>query len=175
MCVQLLSHDWLFETPWDAACQASQCFAIFSSLLKLISIKSMMPSNHLILFHPLLLLPSIFPSIRVFSNESALCIRWPNYWSLNFNISPSNIQDWFPLELTGWISLQSKGSSKDILHGKKKPENGYLGKEWESFTRKNPKDSQNIYCPVSCCEVLAVHLSFSLRNTCSIQQPLIFY
>ena len=85
-----------------------------------------------------------------------------------------NIQDWFPLELTGWISLQSKGPSKDFLHCRE-PENGYLGKEWETFTRKNPEDSQNIYCPVLCCEVLAVHLSFSLRNTCSIQQPLIFY
>ena len=79
------------------------------TLLKLISIESVMPSNHLILSHPLLLLPSIFPSIRVLSNESVLCIRWPKYWSFSFNISPSNeFQDWFPLGLTSWISLQSK-------------------------------------------------------------------
>ena len=77
------------------------------------SIESVMPSNHLILCRPLLLLPSIFPSIRVFSNESALHIRWPKYWSFSFNISPSNEhQDWSPLGWTGWISLQSKGLSR---------------------------------------------------------------
>ena len=80
------------------------------SIHKLMSIVPVMPSNHLILCHPLLLLPSIFPSIRVFSNESALCIRWRKYWSFSFNIVlPMNIQDWFPLGWTGWISLQSKG------------------------------------------------------------------
>ena len=68
--------------------------------------------QHLILCHPLLLLPSVFPSIRVFSNESVLHIRWPKYWSFSFNISPMNIQDWFPLGWTGWISLQSKGLSR---------------------------------------------------------------
>ena len=82
--VQSLSCVQLFATPWKAALQA------FLSLLKLISIESVMPSNHLILCHPLLLLPSILPSIRVFSNESALCIRWPKYWDFSFNISPSN-------------------------------------------------------------------------------------
>ena len=76
-------------TPWTAARQASLSFIITRSLLKLMSIESVMPSNHLILYHPLLL-PSIFPSIRVFSNESALRIRWPKYWSFNFSISPSN-------------------------------------------------------------------------------------
>ena len=78
------------------------------------SIESVMPSNHLILCRPLLLLPSIFPSIRVFSNESTLRNRWPKYWSFSFSISPSNeyIQDWFPLGWTGWISLQSKGLSR---------------------------------------------------------------
>ena len=77
------------------------------------SIESVMPSNHLILHHPLLLPPSIFPGIRVFSDESGLHIRWPNYWSFSFNISPIiNIQDWFPLGWTGWISLQSKGLSR---------------------------------------------------------------
>ena len=106
---------------------------------------------------------------RLFASGGQIIGAWTSTSFLRMNI-----QDWFPLELTSWISLQSKGPSKDVLHGKK-PENEYLGKEWESFTRKNPKDSQNIYCPVLCCEVLAVHLSFSLRNTCSIQQPLIFY
>ena len=77
----------LFVTPWTAAGQASLSI---TNLLKLLSIETVMPSNHLILCHPLLLLPSIFPSIRVFSNESALCIRWPKYWSFSFNISPSN-------------------------------------------------------------------------------------
>ena len=75
--VQLLSHVWLLATPWTAACQASLSITISWSLLKLMSIESVMPSNHLLLCHPLLLLPSIFPSIRVFSNESALHIRWP--------------------------------------------------------------------------------------------------
>ena len=82
-----------FATPWIAACQASLTITSSRSLLKLMSIKSMMPSNHLILCHPLLLLPSIFPSIRVFSSESVLCIRWPNYWSFSFSISLSNMQD----------------------------------------------------------------------------------
>ena len=75
-----------------------------------------MPSNHLILCRPLLLLLSVFPSIRVFSNESDFCIRWPNYWSFSFNISPSvNTQDWSPLGWTGWISLQSQGTLKSLL------------------------------------------------------------
>ena len=79
-----------FATPWIAACQASLSIPNSRSLLKLMSIESVMPSNHLILCHLLLLLTSIFPSIRVFSNESILCIRWPKYWSFSFNISPSN-------------------------------------------------------------------------------------
>ena len=88
--VQSLSHIRLFATPWTAAHQASLYITNSRSLLKLMSIELVMPSNHLILCHPLLLLPSIFPSIRVFSNESVLCIRWPKYWSSSFNISPSN-------------------------------------------------------------------------------------
>ena len=88
--VQSLSHVRLFATPWTAARQASLSFNISWSLLKFMSIKSVMPANHLILCHPLLLLPSVFPSIKVFSNESVLHIRWPKYWSLSFNISPSN-------------------------------------------------------------------------------------
>ena len=88
--VQLLSHVRLFATPWTTACQASLSVTNSQSLLKLISIELVMPSNHLILCHPLVLLPSIFPSTRVFSNELALHIRWPKYWSFSFSISPSN-------------------------------------------------------------------------------------
>ena len=87
--VQPLSHVQLFATPWTTACQASLSITNSWSLPKLMSIKLVMPSNDLILCHPLLL-PSIFPNIRVFSNESTLCIRWPKYWSFSFNISPSN-------------------------------------------------------------------------------------
>ena len=111
--VQLLSCVRLFVTQWTAACQASLSIINSWSLLKLMSIESVMPSNHLILCHPLLLPPSISPSIRIFSDESALRIRWPKYWSFSFNISPSNnTQDWSPLGWTGWISLQSKGLSR---------------------------------------------------------------
>ena len=88
--VQSLSHVWLFATPWTTARQASLSITNSWSLLKLMSIVSMMPSNHLTLCRPLLLLPSIFSSIRVFSDESVLCIRWPKYWSFSFSISPSN-------------------------------------------------------------------------------------
>ena len=88
--VQSLSRVRLFATPWTAACQASLSIIDSQSLLKLMSIELVMPSNHLILCHPLLLLPSIFPSIRVFPNESALHIRWPKYWSFSFSISPSS-------------------------------------------------------------------------------------
>ena len=111
--VQSLSPVLHFATPWTAACQASLCFTISWSLLKLMSIESVMPSNYLVLCHPLLL-PSVFPSIRVFSSESALHIRGPKYWSLGLSISvlPLNIQDWFPLGLTDLIFLQSKGLSR---------------------------------------------------------------
>ena len=103
--VQSLTHVQLFATPWTAACQASLSFTISYSLLKLISIESVMPSNHLTLCCPLLLLPSIFPSIDVFSNESVLPIKWPKYWSFSFSISPSSeyaglisfMIDWFDL------------------------------------------------------------------------------
>ena len=88
--VQSLSHVRLFATPWTAAHQASLSITNFRSLLKLMSIESVMPSNHLIFCCPLLLLPSIFLSIRVFSNESVLCIKWPKYWGFSFSISPSN-------------------------------------------------------------------------------------
>ena len=108
--VQSLSHVQLFATPWTTARQASLSITNSQRLLKLMSIELVMPSNHLILCHPLLLLPLITPSIKFFSNESVLCIRWPKYWSLSFSVSlPMNNQDLFLLEWTGWISLQSKG------------------------------------------------------------------
>ena len=97
--VQLLSRVRLFATPWTTACQTSLSIINSQSPSKLMSIESVMPSSHLILCHPLLLLPSIFPSMRVFSNESALRIRWPKYWSLSFNISPSK-------EHPGWVSFR---------------------------------------------------------------------
>ena len=88
--VRSLSHIWLFATPWTAAHQTSLSFTISWNLLKLMSIESMMPFNYLILCHPFLLRPSIFPNIRVFSNELVLLIRWPEYWSFSFSSSPSN-------------------------------------------------------------------------------------
>ena len=121
--VQSLSHVQLFATPW--ARQASLSITNFWNLLRLMSIKSVMPSNHLILCHPLLLLPSIFPSIRVFSNESVLCIRWPRYWSFSFSISPSKEYsrlisfriDWFDLLAVQGTqeSLQYHSSKASIL------------------------------------------------------------
>ena len=97
--VQSFSHIWLFVTPWTAACHASLSITNAQSLFKLMSIKSVMSFNHLILCCSLLLLPSIFPSIRVFSNESVLHLRWPKYWSFSFSISPSN-------EYSGLISFR---------------------------------------------------------------------
>ena len=102
-----------FATPWIAACQASLSITNSWSSPKLMSIELVMPSNHVILCYPHLLLPSIFPIIGVFSNESDLHTRWPKYWSFILNISPSNnTQDWSPLGWTGWISLQSKRLSR---------------------------------------------------------------
>jgi len=113
--VQSFSCLRLLVTLWTAARQASLSITNSRSPPKPMSIKSVMPSNHLILCHPLLLLLPIFPSIRIFSNESALRIRWPKYWSFSFSISPSNeysgLED-IPWGLTGWISLQSKGLSR---------------------------------------------------------------
>ena len=103
----------LFMIPWTAVCQASLSFSISQSLLELMSTESVMPSNHLILCCSLLLLPSIFPSTRVFSRESALCIRWPKYWSFSFSISPYNeYSELVSFTLTGLISLLSKGLSR---------------------------------------------------------------
>ena len=117
--VQLLSHVQLFVTPWTAICQASLSFTISWNLLKLMSIELIMLSNHLILCRPLLLPPSVFPSIRIFSNESVLHIRWPKYWS--FSISPSN-------EYSGLISfridrldlLAVQGTLKSLQHSVQK-------------------------------------------------------
>ena len=114
--IQLLSHVRLFTTPWTAARQASLSITNSWSLLKFMSIVLVMPFNHLILCHPLLFLPSIFPSNRVFSNDSVLCIRWPKYWSFSFSISPSNEYsrlisfriDWFDL-------LAVQGTLKSLL------------------------------------------------------------
>ena len=114
--VQLLSHVRLFATPWTAARQAFLSITNSQSLLKLMSIESVMPSNHLILCRPLLLPPSIFPSIRVFSNESALRIRWPKYWSFSFNISPSNEHPGLISLRMDWLDLLSvQGTLKSLL------------------------------------------------------------
>ena len=114
--VQLLSRFQLFVTPWTAACQASLPITNAWSLLKLMSIESVMPSNHLMLCCPLRLLPSIFPSIRVFSNESALCIRWPKYWSFSFNISPSNEHPGLLSFRMDWLDLLAvQGTLKSLV------------------------------------------------------------
>ena len=113
-CIQSFSHVWLCD-PMDCS-TARLPFTTSQSLLKLMSIKPVMPSNHLVLWGPLLLLPSIFPSIKVFSNESTLCITWPKYWSFSFGIRPSNdIQGWFLLGLTSLISLLFKGLFKRVF------------------------------------------------------------
>ena len=113
--VQLLRCVQLFATPWTAAHQASLSFTISQSLLKLMSIESVMPPNHLILCHPLLLLPLIFPSITVFSNESALHITWPKYWSFSFSISPSNEYSGL-ISFIDWLDLLAvQGTLKSLL------------------------------------------------------------
>ena len=114
--VQWLSHVQLFATPWTAAHQALLSIANSRSLLKLMSIVSVMPSSHLILGRPLLLLPSIFPNIRVFSDDSVLCIRWPKYWSFSFNISPSNEHSGLISFTMDWLDLLAiQGILKSLL------------------------------------------------------------
>ena len=114
--VQSLSRVWLFVTPWTAAHQASLSIINSQSLPKLMSIDSVMPSNHLILCHPLLLPPSIFPSIRVFSNESTLRMRWPKYWSFSFSISPSNEHPGLISLRMDWLDfLTVQGTLKSLL------------------------------------------------------------
>ena len=114
--VQSLSCVQLFATPWTVACQASLSIANSQSWLKLMSIESVMPSNHLILYLPLLLPPSLFPSIRVFSNESVLRIRWPKYWSFSFSISPSNEYSGLISFRIDWLDLFAvQGTFKSLL------------------------------------------------------------
>ena len=114
--VQSLSHVQLFATPWTAAHQASLSITNSQSLLKLMSIESMMPSNHLIFCHPLLLLPSIFPRIRVFSNQLVLLIRWPKYWSFSMSINPSNEYLGFISFRMDWLDLLAvQGTLKGLL------------------------------------------------------------
>ena len=114
--VQSLSRVWLYLTPWTTALQATLSITNSQSLPKLMSIESVMPSNHLILCRPLLLLPSIFPSIRVFSNESALCIRWPKHWSFSFRISPSNEHPRLIPFRMDWLDLLAvQGTLKSLL------------------------------------------------------------
>ena len=114
--VQSLSHVQLFAIPWIAARQASLSITNSQNSPKLMSIKSVLPSSHLILYHPLLLLPPIPPSIRVFSNESALCIRWPKYWSFSFTISPSNEHPGLISFRMDWLDLLAvQGPLKNLL------------------------------------------------------------
>ena len=114
--VQLLNRVWLFATHWRAACQASLSITNSRSLPKLMSIELVMPSNHLILCHPLLFLPSIFPNIRVFTNESALRIRWPKYWSFSFKISPSSEHPELISFRMDWLDLLAvQGTLKNLL------------------------------------------------------------
>ena len=114
--VKSFSCVWLFATPWTATHQASLSITNSRSLLKLMSIKLVMPSNHLILCHPLLLLPSIFPSIRVFSSDSVLCIRWPKYWSFSFSISPSSEYSGLIFFRIDWLDILAvQGTLKSLL------------------------------------------------------------
>ena len=126
--VQSLSHVWLCVTLWTTGCQVSLSITNFQSLLKLMSIESMMPSNCLILCHPLLLLPSIFSSIRVFSSELALHIRWPKYWNFSFSIRPSN-------DYSGLISFRM--DCFDLLAVQGSPESSLTSQVFSNTTVKN--------------------------------------
>ena len=115
-CIQLLSHVQRFVAPWTAACQVSLSFTISQSLLKLMSIESVMLYNHLVLCHPLLFLSLIFPSIRVFFNKLAVCIRWPKYWSFSLSINPSNEYSELISFRTDWYDLVAvQGTLKSLL------------------------------------------------------------
>ena len=132
--VQSLSHVRLFETPWAAVHQASLSITNCRSLLKLMSNELVMPSNHLILCCPLLQ-PSIFPSIKVFLNESALCIRWPKYWSFSFNISPSNEHPGLISFRMDWLDLLAvQGTLKSLGLDKHKWKLPVLCSEWVDLT-----------------------------------------
>ena len=138
--VQSLSRVLLLATPWTAARQVSLSFTSSQSLLKLMSIESVMPSNHLILCHPLILLPSIFPSIRVFSNESVLHIRWPKYWSFSFSICPSN-------EYSGLISFRIDWFDLLAVQGTLK----------SLFQHHNSKASSSVLCLLYDPTLLSTH------------------
>ena len=125
--VQSRSRARLFLTPWTEACQASLSFTISWTLLRFMSTESVMPSNHLILWSPLLLLPSVFPSIRVFSNESALCIRWPKYWNFSFSVSPSN-------EYLGLISFRINWFDLLAVQGDLKTQESSPAPQYETIT-----------------------------------------
>ena len=112
--VQSLSHFWLFLNPWSAACPGFPVLHHFSQLIQLMSFESVMPSNHLTLCHPLFLRSSVFPSIRVFSDESALCIRWPKYWSCSFSSSPSNKYSGLTSFRIDWFDLTVQGTLKNL-------------------------------------------------------------
>ena len=136
--VQSLSRVWLFATPWTAACQASLSFTSSRSLLKLLSIKSVMPSNHLILCCPLLLLPSIFPSIRGFSIESVLCIRWPKYWSFSFSISPSNEYSGLISFKMDWLDLLAvQGTLKRVFTNTTVQKHQFFGAQLSSLSNSH--------------------------------------
>ena len=152
---QSLSCVWPFKTPWTIACQASLFFTISRSFLKSMFNEFVTPSNHLILCCLILLLPSIFPSIRVFSSDSALHIRCPKYWGFNFSIIfPRNIQGWFPLGLAGLISFLSKGFSR-VFSSTKIWKHQYFGAQpslWSIFhisTRLLEKPWLWLYGPLS--------------------------
>ena len=139
--IQSLSRAWLFETPWTAAHQASLSINNFWSLLKLTSTESVMPSNHLILCCPLLL-PSIFPSIRVFSNESVLHIRWTKYWSFTFSISPSNEYSGMISFRMDWLDIRAvQGTLKRLLHPCDFPGKSY----WSGVPLPSPIKKQGHY------------------------------
>ena len=144
--VQLLCHVWLFVTPWIAARQASLSITNSQSLLKLMSIESVMPSNHLILYRPLLLLPPIPPRIRVFSNESVLHMRWPKYWSFSLSISPSNEHPGLISFRMDWLDLLTvQGNLKSLLqlHSSK---DQFFGTQLSSQSNKRDRQLSAPWC-----------------------------
>ena len=156
---QSLSHVRLFVTPWTAASQASLSIASSRSLLKLMTIETVMPSNQFILCHPLLLLPSVFPRIRVFSNESILHVRWPKYWSFSFSISPSNEYSGLVSFRMDWlISFQSKGLSRVFSN---------TTVQKHPFTRETQSSAANIKATVMPSLLLRPHVPLGFTSTAS--------
>ena len=154
----MLSHVGLFATPWTVACQATLFITNSQSLLKLMSIGSVMPYNRLIFCHPLLLLPSVFPSIMVFSNESILCIMWLKYWSFSFSISPSNEYSGQISFRINWFDLAVQGTLKILLQHHTY---SYTYTYIHSFFKES-------FLHIGHCRVLS-------RVPCTIQQVLISY